>query len=158
MKPVAAKLNLRNQQRVDVATDITIEKSDGCCLTCSVSNLSRTGVMISCNQETVKQLIPEQKAPAPGHWIAVKTRFSVPVVATQPVSIIADGNIVHMRRIARDEFQLGIQFAEFEGNGFDYVGCANEYGNYTRGGKGIRRRPTRNWRYNNIAVAGSDRE
>jgi len=43
------------------------------------------------------------------------------VVATQPVSIIADGNIVHMRRIARDEFQLGIQFAEFEGNGFDYV-------------------------------------
>ena len=121
MKPVAAKLNLRNQQRVDVATDITIEKSDGCCLTCSVSNLSRTGVMISCNQETVKQLIPEQKAPAPGHWIAVKTRFSVPVVATQPVSIIADGNIVHMRRIARDEFQLGIQFAEFEGNGFDYV-------------------------------------
>jgi hypothetical protein len=45
----------------------------------------------------------------------------VPVVATQPVSIIADGNIVHMRRIARDEFQLGIQFAEFEGNGFDYV-------------------------------------
>ena len=66
MKPVAAKLNLRNQQRVDVATDITIEKSDGCCLTCSVSNLSRTGVMISCNQETVKQLIPEQQAPAPG--------------------------------------------------------------------------------------------
>ncbi len=121
MKPVAAKLNLRNQQRVDVSTDITIEKPDGCCLTCSVANLSRTGVMISCNQETVKQLIPEQKAPAPGNWIAVKARFSVPVVATQPVAIIADGNIVHMRRIARDEFQLGIQFAEFEGNGFDYV-------------------------------------
>ncbi|MDY6841863.1 MAG: PilZ domain-containing protein [Pseudomonadota bacterium] len=121
MKPVAAKLNLRNQQRVDVATEITIEKPDGCCLTCSVSNLSRTGVMISCSQDIVKQLIPKQKAPAPGNWISVKTRFSVPVVATQPVSIIADGNIVHMRRIARDEFQLGIQFAEFEDNGFDYV-------------------------------------
>ena len=121
MKPVAVKLNLRNQQRVDVATEITIEKPDGCCLTCSVANLSRSGVMVSCNQEVVKQLVPGQKAPAPGNWIAVKTRFSVPVVATQPVSIIADGNIVHMRRIARDEFHVGIQFAEFEGNGFDYV-------------------------------------
>jgi len=77
MKPVAAKLNLRNQQRVDVATEITIEKPDGCCLTCSVSNLSRTGVMISCSQDIVRQLIPEQKAPAPGNWISVKTRFSV---------------------------------------------------------------------------------
>ena len=121
MKPVAVKLNLRNQQRVDVATEITIEKPDGCCLTCSVANLSRSGVMVSCNQEVVKQLVPGQKAPAPGNWIAVKTRFSVPVVATQPVSIIADGNIVQMRRIARDEFHVGIQFAEFEGNGFDYV-------------------------------------
>lgn len=121
MKPVAAKPNLRNQQRVDVATDITIEKLDGCCLTCSVSNLSRTGVMVSCTHEAFRQLIPEQKAPAPGDWVTVKTRFSVPVVATQPVSIIADGNIVHVRRIARDEFQVGIQFAEFEGNGFDYV-------------------------------------
>ncbi|AOY90111.1 pilus assembly protein PilZ [Marinobacter salinus] len=121
MKPVAIKSNLRNQQRVDVSTNITIEKPDGCCLTCSVSNISRTGVMVSCNQEAVKTLIPDLKAPAPGNWISVKTSFSVPVVATQPVSIIADGNIVHMRRIARDEFQLGIQFAEFEGNGFDYV-------------------------------------
>jgi len=121
MKSVAAKPNLRNQQRVDVSTDITIEKPDGACLTCTVSNLSRTGVMVSCNMEAVRQLIPGKKAPAPGHWISVKTRFSVPVLPTQPVSVIADGNIVHLRRVARDEFHLGIQFAEFEGNGFDYV-------------------------------------
>lgn len=77
--------------------------------------------MIACNQELVKELVPGQKAPIPGSWIPVKARFLVPVVATQPVSIIAQGNIVHMRRIKRDEYQVGIQFAEFEGNGFDYV-------------------------------------
>lgn len=121
MKPIAVKSNLRNQQRVDMSVNITIEKPDGCCLTCLVSNLSRTGVMVSCNQEAVKVLIPDLKTPAPGNWISVKTSFSVPVIANQPVSIVADGNIVHMRRIARDEFQLGIQFAEFEGNGFDYI-------------------------------------
>ena len=121
MKTVAVKSNLRNQQRVDVSTQVTIERHDGCCLDCTISNLSRTGLMISCSQELVKELVPGQKAPVPGSWIPVKARFSVPVVATQPVAVIADGNIVHMRRIARDEYQVGIQFAEFEGNGYDYV-------------------------------------
>jgi hypothetical protein len=121
MKPVAAKPNLRNQQRVDVATEVRIEKNDGNCLTCEVSNISRTGIMILCCQEAVKKLVPGQKTPAPGNWISVTATFSVPVVAQQPVSIVAAGNIVHMRRIARDQFQLGIQFAEFEGNGFEYV-------------------------------------
>ena len=37
------------------------------------------------------------------------------------VAVVAEGNIVHMRRVARDEFHLGIRFCEFEGNGFDYV-------------------------------------
>ncbi|MBO6849707.1 MAG: PilZ domain-containing protein [Marinobacter sp.] len=121
MKTVAVKPNLRNQQRVDVSTRVTIERNDGSCLDCKISNLSRTGLMISCSQKLVKELVPGQKAPVPGSWIPVKARFSVPVVATQPVSVIADGNIVHMRRIARDEYQVGIQFAEFEGNGYDYV-------------------------------------
>ncbi len=121
MKPAAIKPNLRNQQRVDVSTEITVEKPDGCCLKCTVANLSRTGVMISCSQEAVQALIPAQQSPAPGNWVSVKTRFSVPVVAKQPVSISAGGHIVHMRRIARNEFHLGIQFSEFEDNGFEYV-------------------------------------
>ncbi|MDO6443779.1 MULTISPECIES: PilZ domain-containing protein [unclassified Marinobacter] len=121
MKAATIKPNLRNQQRVDVVSDILIEKPDGCQLTCKISNLSRTGVMVSCNQEAVDQLVPHLKAPAPGNWIAVKARFSVPVLPTQPVSILANGNIIHLRRMARDEFQLGIQFSDFEGNGFDYI-------------------------------------
>lgn len=121
MKAAIVKPNLRNQQRADVVSDIVIEGPDGCQLTCKISNLSRTGVMVSCNQKTAGQLMPYLKAPAPGNCIKVKTRFSVPAAATQPVSILANGNIVHLRRMARDEFQLGIQFADFEDNGFDYV-------------------------------------
>ena len=77
--------------------------------------------MISCNQEAVKTLIPDQQNPAPGNWVSVKTRFSVPVIAKQPVSITAEGHIVHMRRIARNEFHIGIQFTEFENNGYEYL-------------------------------------
>lgn len=121
MKAATIKPNLRNQQRVDIVSDIVIEKPDGCQLTCKISNLSRTGVMVCCNQKTADQLIPRLQAPTSGNWIDVKAHFSVPVVATQPVSIFATGHIVHLRRMARDEFQLGIQFEDFEGNGFDYV-------------------------------------
>lgn len=121
MKAATAKPNLRNQQRADVASDIVIEKPDGCQLTCKIANLSRTGVMLSCDQETASQLIPSLTVPAPGNPIFVKAQFSVPVVATQPVSVVANGNLVHLRRIAKDRFQLGIKFSDFEGNGFDYV-------------------------------------
>lgn len=121
MKSVVAKPNLRNQQRVDVATEVTVEKADGSSLVCSVSNISRTGLMISCGQGQVKELVPGYKTPAPGAWLEVKASFSVPVVAGQPVSVVAHGHIVHMRRISRDEFQIGIQFAEFDGNGFEHV-------------------------------------
>lgn len=121
MKAATVKPNLRNQQRVDILSDIVIEKPDGCQLTCTISNLSRTGVMVCCNQEIAGQLIPRLQAPTPGNWIDVKAHFSVPVVSAQPVSVLANGHIIHLRRMARDEFQLGIQFEDFEGNGFDYV-------------------------------------
>lgn len=121
MKAATAKPNLRNQQRVDIETDIVLQKPDGDQLTCKIANLSRTGVMVCCDQETAGQLVPRLKAPAPGNWITVKARLSVPVITAQPVCVVVNGSIVHLRRMARDEFQLGIQFADFEGNGFDYV-------------------------------------
>ncbi len=121
VKPIAARHNLRNQQRVDVSADISIERADGNRLDCKIANLSRSGVMISCSQDTARTLLPGLVPPSPGQSLEVTTRFSVPVLPTQPVAVVAEGNIVHMRRVARDEFHLGIRFCEFEGNGFDYV-------------------------------------
>jgi len=121
MKPVAAKRNLRNQQRVEVRADTVIEMPRGCDLTCSLSNLSRTGAMICCNQQSAEQLMPDKKAPATGNCNTVTMRFAVPDGAAQPVSIVAHGTMVYVRRIARDEFQIGIQFTGFEGNGFEYL-------------------------------------
>lgn len=121
IKSIVAKPNLRNQQRVDVATEVTVEKPDGSSLVCSVSNISRTGLMFLCGRDEIRVLIPSRKAPAPGAWIEVKASFSVPVGASEPIAIIAHGHIVHMRRISRNEYQIGIQFAEFDGNGFAQV-------------------------------------
>jgi hypothetical protein len=120
-KSVSPKANLRNQQRVRVSSDITIERPDGQCLNCRIANLSRSGVMVSCSEEAAKALLPGLITPAPGQAVDVTTRFSVPVLPTQPVVVAADGSVVHMRRMSRNEFHIGIQFTEFEGNGFDYV-------------------------------------
>src|SRR5690554_7481186 len=106
VKPIAARHNLRNQQRVDVSADILIERADGSRLDCKIANLSRSGVMISCSQDTARTLLPGLVPPAPGQSLEVTTRFSVPVLPTQPVAVVAEGNIVHMRRVARDEFHL----------------------------------------------------
>ncbi|MDX1756745.1 MAG: PilZ domain-containing protein [Marinobacter sp.] len=121
MRASSSKPNLRNQQRVDVELEVTVSNPAGEELRCEAANLSRTGVMLRCNLETVRQLIPGQTAPAPGQWIQVSTRFAVPVVAAQTVSVCADGHIVHLRRVSRDEFHLGVQFSEFRDNGYDYL-------------------------------------
>ncbi|WP_372964313.1 PilZ domain-containing protein [Marinobacter sp.] len=121
MKPVPAKPNLRNQQRADVSTEITLEKPDGCQLTCKVSNISRTGAMIQCDGEIAKSLIPGMLPPAPKNPVHVTARFSVPVLPYQPVTVVAESNLVHIRRIARNNFQIGLQFSSFEGNGFEYI-------------------------------------
>ncbi|MFV8572432.1 PilZ domain-containing protein [Marinobacter sp. SBS5] len=121
MKPLDAKPNLRNQQRIDVSSEITLEKPDGFQFQCKITNISRTGVMIQCDAQTAKSLIPNMLPPAPKNPIQLTARFPVPVLPTQPVSIVAESNVVHIRRIARDQFHIGLQFQSFEGNGFDYV-------------------------------------
>lgn len=121
LKPVTAKPNLREQQRVSVSMEATVDMQDGSSVTCRVANLSRAGLMLTCDLETVKTLIPSLRPPAPGHWIAIRIRFAVPVLPMQPVSVIANGHIVHMRRISRNEFHLGVQFSEFENNGYEHM-------------------------------------
>jgi hypothetical protein len=123
MKSTSAQPNLRNQQRVDVTADIFIEGPDGCRCSCKTANLSRSGVMVSCDQSTANQLTKGKWALAPGNPMPVKARFSVPVQPAQPV-VIATGNIVHFRRIAQDRFQVGIQFEGFEGDG---SACVDHY-------------------------------
>jgi hypothetical protein len=123
MKSTSAKSNLRNQQRVNVTADIVIERPDGCRCSCTTENLSRSGVMVCCDQSTAKLLTQGNQALALGNPMPVKARFSVPVQPAQPI-IIAAGKIVHFRRIAQNRFQVGIQFEEFEGGG---SACVDQY-------------------------------
>ncbi len=121
MKPVSSKPNLRDQQRVEASLDVTVSRPDGPSISCRCTNLSRAGMMVACDSATVKDLVPGLRTPGPGQFIETAIRFSLPVVAVQNVSVNAEGLIVHLRRVSRDTFHIGIRFSRFEGNGHDYV-------------------------------------
>ncbi|GAA3570582.1 MULTISPECIES: PilZ domain-containing protein [Marinobacter] len=121
MKTASARPNLRHNQRADVDMEVQVCTTSGDQCSCATANLSRSGLLLKCDMATVSQLLPHQRPPVPGEWIEVTTRFSVPVVASQKVAVEAQGHIVHLRRVSRDEFHLGIQFKAIENNGYDYV-------------------------------------
>ncbi|SFR52112.1 PilZ domain-containing protein [Marinobacter daqiaonensis] len=121
VKPRAAEPNLRDQQRVDVKLPVTLNRPGQAVIECEICNLSRSGMLIRCTGKVTDVLMPGRRTPAPGDWIDVTARFEVPVIARQTISLAARCHIAHLRRIARDEFHLGIRFVDFEGRGFDYV-------------------------------------
>lgn len=121
MKTATVKPNLRNQQRVGASLDVTFQRAPDVEVMCRATNLSRAGMMVSCSPECVEKLVPGLKLPAPGQWIEASAAFALPVVAAQKVTITARCHIIHLRRISRSEFQLGLQFSEVEGRGLDYI-------------------------------------
>ncbi len=121
VKPRAAEPNLRDQQRADVSLKAFLNRPGQPEVECEIRNLSRSGMMICCTKDETKGLVPSGRSPAPGDWIKCNARFEVPVVAQQTVVLSASCHIAHLRRVARDEFHLGIRFVDFEGRGFDYV-------------------------------------
>lgn len=121
VKPRTNEPCLRDQQRVDVTLATDLNRPGQPVVLCQMSNLSRSGMMITCNGQILDKLLPSRRPPAPGDWIDVSARFEVPVISKQSVVVSAKCHLAHLRRIARDTFQLGIRFVDFEGRGFDYV-------------------------------------
>lgn len=119
--PSSTRPNLRDQQRVDAALEVTVEQSSGAVITCQTANMSRAGMMMACNSEVVNALAPGRRSPAAGEGIPVTARFNLPVIAAQTIAITAHCQIVHIRRVARDTFHVGIHFCDFDGNGYQYV-------------------------------------
>jgi hypothetical protein len=121
VKPRSAEPNLRDQQRAEVCLPVTLNRPGQAAIECEMCNLSRAGMMIRCSDAVAQTLIPGRRTPAPGDWIDINAHFEVPVLPQQSVNLAARGHIAHLRRVARDEFQLGIRFVDFDGRGFDYV-------------------------------------
>ncbi|MDG5499277.1 PilZ domain-containing protein [Marinobacter sp. BGYM27] len=121
IKSMAGKNNLRQQQRVSTNIEVTVCNPNGNQLVCHTANLSRAGMLVECDSDHVRDILPGNSPIAPKKAVALDVKFAVPVVSVQSVNIEASCEIIHVRRVSKNRFQLGLQFTGFNGNGHDYV-------------------------------------
>ncbi|WP_228160532.1 MULTISPECIES: PilZ domain-containing protein [Marinobacter] len=118
---MGGKPNLRQQQRIATRLEVIVSDREGNTLTCHTANLSRAGMMVECESERLDTLIADKRNIAPKDPVELDVRFSIPVVTVQSVTVEARCYVVHIRRVSRRMYHLGLQFSQFEGNGHDYV-------------------------------------
>lgn len=118
---MASRPNLRHHQRIDTQFDVELALTDGKAVTCTLSNLSRAGLMVECSPAMLARILPNHSPIAPRQAVRVSARFELPVLPVQTVVISADCDIIYARRVSRQLFQIGMEFVSIEGNGRSYV-------------------------------------
>ncbi|MEQ6884327.1 PilZ domain-containing protein [Salicola sp. Rm-C-2C1-2] len=105
--------NLRHYHRIPVHLAASLEQDGDLLPECTINNLSRSGLHIECASAILERLVPNGKPVAPHMAIPVHLTFSVPGEAGS-ICIRARCDVVTVRRVSRDSFNVGMSFAEFE--------------------------------------------
>lgn len=121
VKPRSAGPNLRSQQRVPVELSAVLSTTNGEVFETQALNVSRAGMQIECDMACLTKVLPSRHSAAPGDSIEIDLEFSLPLFRSQPTAILARAEIIHVRRVARDRFRVGLQFAKVGGNGYLYL-------------------------------------
>ena len=77
--------------------------------------------MATCDPDMVNSLLPKGAVVGPRQAVRVQVQFQLPIINVQKVQIDAHCDIVYLRRVSRDKFQLGMSFTAFDDNGQDYI-------------------------------------
>ena len=81
-------------------------------------NLSPAGIQIACDRVTVNSILPlsQRRVPASTREVDVRLRF--PESSGMPDVIDARCTAVFSRRVAENEYRIGLQFQSFEGDDY----------------------------------------
>ena len=124
MNESSTKKNLRYYTRIPAKLEATVFKADAKAdsgITMAISNLSRAGLMLSCNNATLNEILPNTPSIIPRKPVQLTLEFAITVIATQSVMIKTKCNVIYTRRLSRDSFQVGIEFESVENNGYSYI-------------------------------------
>ncbi len=97
-------------------------------------NLSPAGIQIACDRVTVNSVLPLSQRRIPKRTREVEVRLRFPESSGMPDVIDARCAAIFSRRIAENEYRIGLQFLGFQGddyqklehfldNGFQRVGA-----------------------------------
>ena len=109
--------NLRYHHRIPVDLELRLEINGETLPPCRISNLSRSGIMVHCSQDILDQIAPNQESVAPHQAIPVRAHFEVPVGGNGSAWVDCQCDVVTVRRVARDCFQVGMSFTGFDNDG-----------------------------------------
>ncbi len=110
----------REYPRIPVTLPAEVQVADGARIHVKMCNISRAGMQLACDPITVRQLLPRGQ-PLPGQPVTLDVRFELPTSTQETVPISVRCNAIFSRRVAQNEFRLGLQFASFEAEGYDHI-------------------------------------
>ncbi|ARU55947.1 type IV pilus assembly PilZ [Oleiphilus messinensis] len=115
------KSNLRYHHRIrsEIEATLLVDNEELCSTT--IANISRAGIMIECNQKTLEDILPNQHQIAPKKPVQVEVEFNLPLSVYHEVSVKAYCNVIHTRRLSKNSYQIGLEFAHFANEDFRYV-------------------------------------
>jgi hypothetical protein len=81
-------------------------------------NLSPAGIQIACDRVTVNSILPLTQRRVPKRTRAVDVRLRFPESSGMPDVVEARCTAVFSRRVAENEYRIGLQFQGFEGEDY----------------------------------------
>jgi hypothetical protein len=81
-------------------------------------NLSPAGIQIACDRVTVNSVLPLSQRRVPKRTREVEVRLRFPESSGMPDVIDARCAAIFSRRIAENEYRIGLQFLGFEGDDY----------------------------------------
>lgn len=102
----------RRYPRIRTQLAAEVLKPDGTVVQGTISDLSSTGVQVACSPEEAKRFQTR------GEQIEVRIRFGVPAPGADEAPVAAGCKLVFTRRVAADEFCVGLNFAELDDESF----------------------------------------
>jgi hypothetical protein len=108
----------RDYPRIPAHIPVEVSMPDGEIIHAITVNLSPAGIQIACNRETVNSILPlsQRRLPRNTRQVAVRLRF--PESSGMPDIIDARCTAVFSRRVAENEYRIGLQFQGFEGEDY----------------------------------------
>ncbi|HKK14693.1 MAG TPA: PilZ domain-containing protein [Gammaproteobacteria bacterium] len=81
----------------------------------TLENISLGGLELSCDRWTAERILPPGHQAFPGQPIGAEVRFAVPLAGGAERTVEIFGEIVVSRRLAQNEYRIGMQFVSFSG-------------------------------------------
>jgi len=97
---------------------VEVAMPDGEVIHAITVNLSPAGIQIACDRVTVNSVLPLSQSRLPKRTREVEVRLRFPESSGMPHVIDARCAAIFSRRVAENEYRIGLQFLGFEGDDY----------------------------------------